>query len=88
MSKKKKNSIDWVIDKLEEHQSEQSKVIKSREGHLLKSIPVDNAIRHCPVCLVCWERVYHSGFQKVKYYHDFVTFGKEKIICPKCRKKR
>ena len=90
MSKKKSNSIGWVLDSLTIQQTERSetKKIKSREGHMVKSIPVDMAIRKCPKCRVAWERVYHSGMEKVKYYYDFPTIGKKKIICPNCRKKK
>ena len=78
--------INWVLEKLN-NQNRDTKDTKP-EGHRVKSIPVDRAIRYCPKCKSCWERIWVSGEMTINNYKDFPHLGKEKIECPSCRKKK
>tara|TARA_R100000278_G_C5443658_1_gene154606 strand:+ start:465 stop:728 length:264 start_codon:yes stop_codon:yes gene_type:complete len=44
----------------------------------------DARIKYCKYCSHCWERESARGGDKVWYYKDFVTYGKQRLMCPKC----
>ena len=48
----------------------------------------DKKIKYCKKCKRSWELVQAHGNDRRKstqYYLDYVTFGKEKIICRECK---
>ena len=44
---------------------------------------------YCKSCNQCWESIetkeYLRGTHKIIYLHDFPTYGKKKVVCPKCK---
>jgi len=49
---------------------------------------VDKKVKYCKKCKRSWELVQAHGNDRRKstqYYLDYVTFGKEKIICRECK---
>ena len=50
----------------------------------------DDDIKYCNICDQCWE--YHrksngNKEEKIIYYNDFVTYGKQREICVHCEDK-
>ncbi len=50
----------------------------------IDSIYADESIKHCKVCNNCWQFKRKFGEDRIIYYQDFPTFGKEKMDCPVC----
>tara|TARA_R100001510_G_scaffold20756_1_gene18159 strand:- start:350 stop:601 length:252 start_codon:yes stop_codon:yes gene_type:complete len=48
----------------------------------------DNRVRYCPKCKNCWEMIRKDCVDTFLFYEDFVSYGKEKIICYKCSNKK
>ena len=60
-------------------QSETTKQSESRYD----SKRADRNIKHCTICDIAWEK--DRMAKTFQYYEDFVTYGKEKKICPSCK---
>jgi hypothetical protein len=80
--------FDWVIDQKEKNERNNGGIIKNKETRGRRLI-VDKMIKVCPICESTWEKVrpaMHHG-RSVMYYRkgQLPTYGKEKIICEKCK---
>ena len=55
----------------------------------------DENIKYCIKCKKCWEKLkYQTGDNKrtvlwhVRYYRNFVSYGKERMICDDCAQRK
>lgn len=80
--------FDWVIDQKEKNERNNGGIIKNKETRGRRLI-VDKMIKACPICERTWEKVRPSRYygRSVMYYRkgQLPTYGKEKIICEKCK---
>tara|TARA_R110002020_G_scaffold76865_2_gene194440 strand:+ start:3816 stop:4085 length:270 start_codon:yes stop_codon:yes gene_type:complete len=44
----------------------------------------DKNLKVCPTCGMVWEIIKESKDDRCRYYHDFPTYGKIKVICDRC----
>ena len=50
----------------------------------IDSVYADESIKHCQVCNNCWQFKRKLREDRISYYQDFPTLGKEKMDCPVC----
>jgi len=69
-----------------------NKPIMTKEHWRNDARKADEFISHCPKCGKCWEIITYStgkkgaGTKKIEYYYEnFVSYGKQKKICPRCK---
>ncbi len=48
-------------------------------------ISADKDVRYCSECKRCWEGKYRPNRVGVKYYKDFPSYGKSRVICENCK---
>ena len=68
------------------------KTIATRESWRNDAKKADKFISHCTECNKCWEIIIYSTGNKgarrkkmIAYYKNFVTYGKPKKVCPRCK---
>ena len=84
--------IDHIIKTTDENTTK-SRLRQKRyyNRHSKTGGQADEDVRYCNICDQCWEyRRKGNGNKegKVLHYSDFVTYGKERVICPLCVDKR
>lgn len=65
----------WKVERVKKNNGSKGKGL-----HLAKK--ADDKICVCPKCRLSYEYDYLS--KQYLYYDNFPTYGKKKIICPKC----
>jgi hypothetical protein len=61
------------------------KKIRSSQNNNNEAKLADRRIKYCKSCSRCWMKIRSTEF---RHYNDFPSFGKEKVICPLCKKSR
>ena len=77
-------SIQWAIDTMAKHNNYYG-YIGERIGNA-DARRCDKEVKYCKKCNRCWESVRLSNDIDIEHYSDFEKLGKEKKICPICRK--
>ncbi len=80
--------LNWVIEEKTRKERYEGRVNTNKELRGRKLV-VDNSIKACPVCKKTWERVYNNkpNGRNIMYYRQghIPTYGKEKVVCEKCK---
>lgn len=70
-------SIKWFIN------AELNKTAKKKD-YKLDARYADYKIKHCTKCNLCWQEPAGNN-SKTEYYENFPSYGKEKVICKRCK---
>ena len=90
MRNSKENIIDYVLEntKQSEWKNIKNQRIKRACGLYSLKSREDNKLKHCKECGLVWQKLKKRDVKPWTSYPRGVipTYGKEKIICPKCNK--
>jgi hypothetical protein len=76
-------SIQWAIDRLSAYHSIYGKPKRYQNNDARRC---DKEVKYCSNCNRCWEFVKIFNDVEIEHYSDFEKLGKERKICPICRK--
>lgn len=83
--------IDDIIKSIEPKAQEQYAQTKYKRINT-EGRKADNRLKACPDCDVVWELNWYERKEHRKHhyftYNNFPRFGKEKVVCPPCLKKK
>ena len=79
--------MKWYHNTFNQNELKKSTSVKKTKYTNYDSKVADKNVKYCTKCKNCWEYKYQSSKKYVEFYQDFVTYGKEREVCPNCIEK-